>query len=104
MALDSTLYEKLNMKKKYSIFKSVFITGRNTFEGFPLVEVEPYDNTFLNAINTPDKYEKVLDRIFKAVFEYYNKKDVYVAVYTDTRGNSEFLLTEHTMKDIYKLI
>lgn len=103
MTLAPTLYEKLNMKRKYSIFKSVFITGRNTFEGYPLVEVEPYDDTFINAINTDDKYENVTDRIFKAVFEYYNRQDVWIAVYTD-RGNFEDLLTEHTMKEVYKLI
>lgn len=103
MALAPTLYEKLNMKRKYSIFKSVFITGSITLEGYPLVEVEPYDDTFLNAINTSNKYDKVLDRIFKAVFDYYNQKDVWVAVYTD-RGHEEFLLSEYSMKKVYKLI
>lgn len=103
MTLAPTLYEKLNMKRKYSIFKSVFITGIKTFEGVPLVEVEPYDDTFINAINTDDKYENVTDRIFKAVFEYYNRQDVWIAVYTD-RGNFEDLLTEYTMKEVYKLI
>lgn len=41
-----TLYEALGLKREKSIFKSVFITHKKTSEGFQIVEVEPFDDTF----------------------------------------------------------
>lgn len=99
----NTLYELTGMKAKKSIFKSVVITGRKTFEGYPLVEVEPYDETFLNAIAYPKKYDETVDRIFKKVYEYFNQKSVWIALYTDY-GQSEHLLSKYHMKEVYKLI
>ncbi|MEJ7218454.1 hypothetical protein [Staphylococcus gallinarum] len=98
-----TLYELLGMKAKNSIFRSVIITDKKTFEGYPLVEVEPYDQTFLNAVLYPKRYEKTLDRIMKKVFNYFNNTDVWLSVYTE-HGHIEFLLNEHYMREVYKLI
>ncbi|MDK1672880.1 hypothetical protein QOK74_08340 [Staphylococcus saprophyticus] len=41
-----SLYNALNMKAKNSIYKSVFMQNEKTFEGYTIVEVEPYDETF----------------------------------------------------------
>lgn len=88
-----TLYELKNMKAKNSIFKSVFITNK-IIEGYPVVEVEPYDQTFLNAINTINKYDNTVDRILKEVYKYFNNKTVWVRFYTEY-GHNEILLSEY---------
>lgn len=96
-----TLYEVLGMKAKNSVFKSVFITDRVTSEGYNIIEVEPYDDTFLNAINTVSKYDRTTDRIFKKIYETFGA-DMWVILYTDY-GQSEHLLSEYYMKE-YGLI
>lgn len=88
-----TLYELKNMKAKNSILKSVFITDK-IIEGYPVVEVEPYDQTFLNAINTISKYDNTVDRILKEVYKYFDKKTVWVNFYTEY-GHHEILLSEY---------
>lgn len=98
-----TLYQALGLKRKTSILKSVMITGRNTCEGFPIVEVEAYDDTFLNAIKYPSLYDKTTDKIFKAVYNYFGR-DVWIIVDTDEYGHVECLLNEYYMKEVYKLV
>ena len=98
-----TLHEALGLKREKSIFKSVFITDKKTSEGFSIVEVEPFDDTFLNAIKYPSLYDKTLDRIFKAVYNYCGA-DIWLVVDTDEYGHSEFFLSEYYMKEVYKLI
>ncbi len=95
---NKSLYELLGMKSKNSIFKSVFITDRHTHEGYQIVEVEPYDNTFLNAIQSVSKYDKTTDKIMKKVYEYFNGQDVWLSMYTDEFGNDEILVNEYYMK------
>lgn len=89
-----SIYDLKGMKGKNSIFKSVFVTNRNTYEGFPIVEVEAYDRTFLNATNTESKYDKTVLRIAEKVLDYFNGKDVWMAIYTDKFGTHEILLNE----------
>lgn len=98
--MNNSLYEKLNLKAKNSILKSVFITDRKTFEGYPIVEVEPYDNTFLNAIKTPSQYDNTLDRIIKKVWDYMNGEETWLAVYTEY-GHIEILLSDYYMKEFF---
>lgn len=95
--------EALKIKRKNTIFNSVFITGQFTSEGYPIIEVEPYDDTFLNATKYPSLYDKTTDRIFKAVYNYFNS-DVWVIIDTDNFGHEEHLLNEYSMKEIYNLI
>ena len=103
--MNNSLYEKLNMKTKNSILKSVIITNRETMEGYPIVEVEPYDNTFLNAIKSPTQYDNTLDRIIRKVWEYMNEKETWLIVDTDEYGHIEILLSDYYMKEfIYKRI
>ena len=89
-----TLYEILNMNRKNSILKSVTITNSLTVEGYPIVEVEPYDNTFLNAINTIQKYDDAVDRIIEKARDYYNGKPFLLSVSTDNYGHLEILVTK----------
>lgn len=89
-----TLYEILNMNRKNSILKSVTITNSLTMEGYPIVEVEPYDNTFLNAINTVKKYDDTIDRIIEKVRDYYNGKSFWLSVSTDNYEHNEMLVTK----------
>lgn len=93
-----TLYELKNMKAKNSVLKSVFITNE-TFEGYPVVEVEPNDDTFLNAINTTRKYDNTVDRILKEVYKYFNNETVWVNFYTEY-GHNEILLSEYYVEKV----
>lgn len=97
--LNKSFYDLLNMKGKNSIWKSVFVTGRKTYEGFPIVEVEAYDQTFLNAVKTVKKYDETLDRIIKKVYDYFNGEEVWLSVYTDEYGGIEILLNEYYMNE-----
>lgn len=96
-----TLYDVLGMKSKKSIFKSVFITDKVTSEGYKIIEVEPYDQTFLNAISTVSKYDRTTDRIFKKIYETFGA-DMWVIICTEY-GQDEHLLSEYYMKE-YGLI
>lgn len=98
---NKSLYDALEMKGENSIFKSVVIT-KEIAEGYPVVEVEPYDDTFLNAIRYPSGYEKTVDKISKRVFEYFKGETVWVRFYT-SYGHRERLLSEFSMKEVYKL-
>lgn len=100
---NKSLYDVLGMKGKNSIFKSVFITDRKTAEGYPIVEVEPFDDTFLNAIKYPSGYDKTIDRIKLKVFNHFSGENVWLSVYTD-HGHHEHLLSQFHMKEICKLI
>ena len=92
------LYNLLGIKSKNSVFKSVIVTDNYTYENYQIIEVEPYDNTFLNATNTVNKYDNVIDRIMKKVYEYFNSQDVWLKVYTDNHGQIEILVNEFYMK------
>lgn len=98
-----TLYEALGLKREKSIFKSVAITDKKTSEGFSIVEVEPFDDTFLNAIKYPSLYDKTLDKILKAVYNYCGA-DMWLIIDTDEYGHSEILVSEYNMKEVYHLI
>ena len=93
-----SLYNLLEMKRKNSIFKSVIVTDNYTHENYQIIEVEPYDDTFLNATNTLAKYDNAIDRIVKKVYEYFSGQDVWLKVYTDNHGHMEILVSEYYMK------
>lgn len=98
--MENSLYNLLEMKTKHSIFKSVFITGRKTLEGYPIVEVEPYDDTFLNAIKSVKKYDNTLDRIIEKVWKYMDGKETWLSVSTDEHGHIEILLNSSYIKNL----
>ena len=87
--MNEPLYDILNMKAKNSIYRSVFITNRKTLEGYKIVEVEPYDDTFLRAINTVKKYDSTVDRVIKKVYD--TVGTCWIIFYTDY-GQIEILV------------
>lgn len=89
-----TLYEILNIKRKNSILKSVTITNKITEEGYPIIEVEPYDDTFLNAISTVEKYDNTIDRIIDKLRDCYGDTPFWLSVSTDNYGHTEMLVTK----------
>lgn len=89
-----TLYDILNMKRKYSILKSVSICNTGTEEGYPIIEVEPYDDTFLNAISTVEKYDNTIDRIIDKLRDCYGDTPFWLSISTDNYGHTEMLVTK----------
>ena len=99
--MNKSLYEILGMKAKNSVFKSVFPQNRKTLEGYEIIEVEPYDDTFLNAVATKRKYDETENRIIKKVYE--NFGECWLIFYTDY-GQIEYLVNEYNVKKVWKLI
>lgn len=102
--MNKTLYELLGMKAKNSIFKSVVVTDRFTNEGYRIVEAEPYDQTFLNAVKHPSLYDKTTSKIMLKLYEFFNKEACWLIVYTDEHGQDENLVSEFFLKDVFGLI
>lgn len=72
-----SLYEKLNIKKDDSIYKSVYIHSDDyTEEGYPVVEIEAHDGFFSDSIRTKSKYIKVRNQIMKKVYKYMKKVEL----------------------------
>lgn len=86
--MNETLYSVLGLKSKNSIYKSVFITGKFSDRGLPIVEVEPWDNTFLNAVSTATKYSNTVDKIITKVVETIGS--ACIVFYTDEWGTKEY--------------
>ncbi|WP_274355444.1 hypothetical protein [Ligilactobacillus salivarius] len=85
------LSELLNVKRKNSVLRSVFVTNQR-IDGILVVEVEPYDKTGDNALNTtPSRYVDALKTISKAVKKYFDgkEKEVWINVYCDAYGANE---------------
>ena len=95
-----TLYNLKGMKQKNSVLKSVFVTDRVTGEGYQIIEVEPYDQTFLNVIDRD--YENTKTYIMKEVYKFM-ERDTWLIFYTDY-GREEYLINDYYMKEFYKLV
>lgn len=83
-----SLYELLEIKRKNSTLKSVFVTSE-VFEDCLVVNVEAYDDTGCNALNTSvsrfDKFTDYLNRTIKNNFDKINNKTdmIRVNVYSE---------------------
>lgn len=106
------LYELLGYKRKNSILKSVTITSNYVKAGrFRVVEVEPYDQTGQNCLDTtPTRYDQAINTIEKALHSLeirlikankgHHRKDIYIiCVYTNTNGTFEFIFDPITLKE-----
>lgn len=91
-----TMYELKGMKAKNSIFRSVVVTDKRDYAGNRIIEVEPYDDTFLNAIKTPSKYDDTIDRILKSVYKMFQGETSNVTLYTDY-GHREIYVNDFWM-------
>ena len=95
-----TLYDLKGMKQKNSVLKSVFVTERVTREGYQIIEVEPYDQTFINAIDRD--YENTKSYIMKEVYKFM-KSNTWLIFYTHL-GQEEYLINDYYMKEFYRLV
>lgn len=95
-----SLYNLLNYKKKNSVFKSVYV-GNYLENGLRRIEVEPYDKTGYNALNsTPSRYDstlKIIEKALKAAASRlprsltHNNKKFYIIVYSEKFGQFEYI-------------
>ena len=66
--MNFNLYKLLNYHRKNSILRSVNITNKYEGAHFRIVEIEPYDQTGVNCLDsTPTRYDKAINTIEKAL-------------------------------------
>ena len=94
--MNKSLYELLNMNRKRSTLKSVFISDQ-IFENCIIVTVEAYDDTGYNALNTtPYKFDRFCAYLDKTLLNNYSSiaghgLDIRVCIYGTYRV--EYILT-----------
>lgn len=97
MIYNDSLYEILEMKTKNSTLKSVFITPQ-FFEGCLVLEVEAYDNTGFQAINSSasrfDKFYDYLNRIIISNFDKINTKTDKIRVNIYGVQHFQYIITK----------
>jgi hypothetical protein len=70
--MNKSLYELLNMNRRQSTLKSVFVSNRIS-ENCVIVNVEAYDETGYNALNTtPYKFDKFCAYLDKTLLDNYS--------------------------------
>ena len=80
-----SLYDLIGMKRKNSVLKSVMINkDKNNTYSKCYIEVEAYDDTFINATRYPSGQYKVYDVITKAIIKYQDKIKEYINDYSPT--------------------
>lgn len=91
MAYNRSLHDVLGMKSERSTLKSVFITPE-FFEGSLVIEVEAYDDTGYQAINsTPSRFDEFYDYLNRTIisnFDKINNKTDRIRV--NIHGNEHF--------------
>lgn len=94
--MNNSLYEVLGMKNKRSSLKSVFVTPE-FFEGCLVINVEAYDETGYNAINSSSSqfndFVKYLNQIIFSNFNKINNKTDKVRVNIYGNQNYQYILT-----------
>ena len=95
--MEKSLYELLNMTREKSTLKSVFISDK-VFENCIIVNVEAYDDTGYNALNTtPYRFDRFCEYLDKILLDNYSLiaargLDIRVCIYSIHR--SEYILTK----------
>lgn len=75
--MNRTLYGLLGYTKKNSSLKSVFLTNRY-FENCLIINVEAYDETGYNAINTSNgKFDKFIHYLNRILFNNFSQINNY---------------------------
>ena len=79
-----SLYELIGMKKKNSVLKSVFI-NRNPQNTMSLcdVDVEAYDDTFINNSMYPSQKKRTFDVINRAILKHQDKIKEFAGIKDD---------------------
>lgn len=85
------LYKMIGSKRKNSVLKSVTVTD-NYCEGARIIEVEPYDQTGNNALDTTiDRYDAAIGTIEKALHKALPNELVRVCIYSNVFDSFEYL-------------
>lgn len=85
------LYSLMGCKRKNSILKSVTVSDI-TIEGYRVINVEPYDSTGVNALDsTPGRYDKALETIENTLKSFIPGEKVRICVYSNVRRPIEYL-------------
>ena len=85
--MEKSLYELLNMTREKSTLKSVFISNK-VFENCIIVNVEAYDDTGYNALNTtPYRFDQFCEYLDKTIMNNYSLiatrgLDIRVCIYS----------------------
>lgn len=97
MVYNNTLYKALGMNAQNSSLKSVFITPK-FFEGCLVVEVEAYDETGYQAINsTPSRFDKFYDYLNRTIvsnFDIINNKTDKIRVNIYGHQHFQYIITK----------
>lgn len=95
--MSESLYDLLEMKRKNSTLKSVFVTNK-MFEDCLVVNVEAYDNTGFKALETTvskfDKFYDYLNKTLLANFELLNDKSDMIRVCIYSTYRTEYIITK----------
>lgn len=105
------LYKLLKYHRRNSILKSVNITDKYEGAHFRIVEVEPYDKTGVNCLDTtPTRYDKAINTIEKALHKLeiemiksnkdFHHKNIYrLCIYSNKYEPFEFIFDPVNMKE-----
>lgn len=95
--MEKSLYELLEIKRKNSTLKSVFITNE-IFEDCLILNVEAYDNTGFNALNTSvarfDNFYDYLNKTIKENFDKINDKTDMIRVCIYSAYDGQYIITK----------
>lgn len=95
--METSLYELLNMNRKNSTLRSVFVSDRIS-ENCIIVNVEAYDETGYNALETtPYKFDRFCEYLDRTLLDNYSLiadrgLDIRVCIYSIYRH--EYILTK----------
>lgn len=92
-----SLYDLLNMTHKNSVLKSVFVHPTLDEDNNLIVEVETYDNTFLNVVNgSANRKDQVFEYINNTLIDNFNT----IKDYTNLQING-FRVTHYSLFDYH---
>ena len=98
-----SLYDLIGMKRKNSVLKSVMINkDKNNTYSKCYIEVEAYDDTFINATRYPSGQDKVYDVITKAIIKYQDKIKEYINDYSPTIDVIHYSTFDRHLQDIVR--
>lgn len=98
-----SLYDLIGMKKKNSVLKSVVINkDKNNTYSKCYIEVEAYDDTFINATRYPSGQDRTYDVITKAVIKYQDKIKEYINDYSPTIDVIHYSTFDRHLQDIVR--
>lgn len=109
--MNFNLYKLLNYHRKNSILRSVNLTNKYEGAHFRIVEIEPYDQTGVNCLDsTPTRYDKAINTIEKALHRLElrmiknnkgsHQKNIYrLCIYSNEYEPFEFIFDPVNMKE-----